>query len=184
MTIGISRLTREAFPSGSCFSMIFWATARLLTRFPRCDWPLGNTFPIMSFLRASSRPDSLPFAKWTPCAWRVSASFSASVAFPDTCSVGSGWWSGPTEARFREGGLGCAPFAEYGLSKVFALSQKKSQAAEQLAGRQFLRGADAVYSQLAYEHSVPLITLDLEIRDRTSGLLQVFSPRAWMESLE
>jgi len=69
-------------------------------------------------------------------------------------------------------------------AKFFALSQKARQAAAQLAGRQFLRGADAVYCQLAHEHSAPLITLDLEIRDRTSGLLQVFSPRAWMESLE
>ena len=62
--------------------------------------------------------------------------------------------------------------------------RKRDSGKAALAGRQFLRGADAVYCQLAHEHGAPLITLDLEIRDRTPGLLQVSSPRAWMESLE
>lgn len=68
-------------------------------------------------------------------------------------------------------------------AQFFPLSLKSSEAAAKLAGRYFLRGADAVYCQLAREKGVPLVTFDREIRGRVSGAVEVLSPREWMNSL-
>lgn len=62
------------------------------------------------------------------------------------------------------------------------LSRQEAEAAAKLAALYFLRGADAVYCQLARESKAPLITLDLEILDRIAGHIVARSPQNWLDS--
>jgi len=68
-------------------------------------------------------------------------------------------------------------------ARFYPLTEEAAGAAAKLAGRCFLRGADAVYCQLAREKGVPLVTFDLEIRERLAGVVTAFSPQSWLESL-
>lgn len=63
------------------------------------------------------------------------------------------------------------------------LSEEAAEAGAKLAGRCLLRGADAVYCQIALAKGIPLVTFDLEIRERVDGVVTAFSPQAWVESL-
>lgn len=65
---------------------------------------------------------------------------------------------------------------------VVAQTRKSAMAAAGLAGKCFLRGADAVYCQLAQETNAHLVTLDLEIQQRVPKGLTVFSPGDWAKS--
>jgi predicted nucleic acid-binding protein len=71
----------------------------------------------------------------------------------------------------------------FASARFFPLTEEAAGAAAKLAGRCFLRGADAVYCQLAREKGVPLVTFDLEIRERLAGVVTAFSPQSWLESL-
>jgi predicted nucleic acid-binding protein len=51
-----------------------------------------------------------------------------------------------------------------------------------LAARCRLRGADAIYVALAEELDQPLVTLDQEILDRSSGVIGTTTPAVWMHS--
>ena len=66
--------------------------------------------------------------------------------------------------------------------KFFPLTEQSAAAAARLAANHFLRGADAIYCQLAREKTVPLVTFDLEIRERATGVVRGLSPQAWMDS--
>lgn len=68
--------------------------------------------------------------------------------------------------------------------RYFPLTEEASGAAAKLAGRYFLRGADAVYCQLAREKGVPLVTFDMEIRERLAGVVTALSPQSWMDGME
>ena len=49
-----------------------------------------------------------------------------------------------------------------------------------LASSLFLRGADACYAAVAELHSVPLITLDVELEKRANDRIHAMSPGAWV----
>jgi len=66
--------------------------------------------------------------------------------------------------------------------RFFPLTEQVAEAASRLAGRCSLRGADAVYCQIAREKDVPLITFDLEIRERVAGVVTAICPQAWMDA--
>ena len=67
-------------------------------------------------------------------------------------------------------------------ASFFPLTEEAAAAAARLAANHFLRGADAVYCQLAREMKAPLITFDIEIRGRATGQVAALSPQAWMDS--
>lgn len=50
-----------------------------------------------------------------------------------------------------------------------------------LAAKLRLRGADAVYVALAATCREPLITLDTEMLERASGVVEVFTPEQWLQ---
>ena len=64
--------------------------------------------------------------------------------------------------------------------QFFPLTLESAESAGKLARRHFLRGADAVYCQLARDKKAPLITYDMEIGDRAQGVINVASPSAWI----
>ena len=64
--------------------------------------------------------------------------------------------------------------------RFYPLTEEAAEAASKLAGRCFLRGVDAVYCQIAREKDAPLITFDLQLRERLEGVVTVLSPQAWM----
>lgn len=70
------------------------------------------------------------------------------------------------------------------IQKVVIVPQslKSAQDAAQMAGKYFLRGADAVYCQLAKHLNAPLVTFDLEIQQRSPEGLAVLSPGDWTTS--
>jgi len=68
-------------------------------------------------------------------------------------------------------------------ARFIPLTEEAAGTAAKLAGRHFLRGADSVYCQLAREKRVPLVTFDLEIRERLAGLVTALSPQAWMDGM-
>ncbi len=61
-------------------------------------------------------------------------------------------------------------------------SLKSAQEAARLSGKHFLRGADAVYCQLAKHMNAPLVTFDLEIQQRSPKGLAVLSPGDWTKA--
>ena len=67
-------------------------------------------------------------------------------------------------------------------ASIFLLTEESAMAAAKLAANHFLRGADAVYCQLARENRVPLITFDMEILKRAPGVMRALSPQAWIDS--
>ena len=68
--------------------------------------------------------------------------------------------------------------------KFFPLTEEAAAEASKLAGRYFLRGADAIYCQLAREKGIYLVTFDLEIRARLAGVVKALSPQAWVDGFE
>jgi predicted nucleic acid-binding protein len=62
------------------------------------------------------------------------------------------------------------------------LNDALSDRAAALAARCRLRGADAVYVALAETLDEPLITLDQEILDRSTGIVKSATPAAWVHS--
>jgi len=79
--------------------------------------------------------------------------------------------------------LAVARMQRFTGAKFFPLSEEAAGTAAKLAGRYFLRGADAIYCQLAREKGAPLVTFDLEIRERLAGVVTALSPQAWMDSI-
>lgn len=65
-------------------------------------------------------------------------------------------------------------------ARFFDLTMARAQAAAQLAGQLFLRGADAQYAGLAVEHQAPLVTLDRELLDRSATQFESLRPEEWM----
>jgi predicted nucleic acid-binding protein len=63
-----------------------------------------------------------------------------------------------------------------------ALNDALADRAAALAARCRLRGADAIYVALAEALDQPLITLDQEILDRSSGVIKTITPSVWMHS--
>ena len=63
-----------------------------------------------------------------------------------------------------------------------ALNDALADRAAALAARCRLRGADAIYVALAEELDQPLVTLDQEILDRSSGVIGTTTPAVWMHS--
>ena len=63
------------------------------------------------------------------------------------------------------------------------LSDALSDRAAALAARCKLRGADAVYVALAEALDEPLITLDQEILDRSTGVIRTVTPTGWVHSI-
>jgi predicted nucleic acid-binding protein len=63
-----------------------------------------------------------------------------------------------------------------------ALSDVLADRAASLAARCKLRGADAVYVALAEALDQPLITLDQEILDRSSGVIGTSTPSIWVHN--
>jgi len=49
-----------------------------------------------------------------------------------------------------------------------------------LAGHVLLRAADAVYAATALRHGAQLVTLDLELRERASAVVDAFTPAEWL----
>jgi predicted nucleic acid-binding protein len=77
----------------------------------------------------------------------------------------------------RETGL--ALLAMPGLV-LHALDLDASAEAAALAGRLQLRGADAVYAATALRHGATLVTLDDELRSRSSTLVDAVRPSEWL----
>jgi predicted nucleic acid-binding protein len=63
-----------------------------------------------------------------------------------------------------------------------ALNDALADRAVSLAARCRLRGADAVYVALAEALDQPLITLDQEILDRSSGVIGTSTPSLWVHN--
>ena len=61
------------------------------------------------------------------------------------------------------------------------LDLEGSADAAALAARLKLRGADAVYVATALRHGSTLVTLDDEVRRRSSALVDVVTPAKWLE---
>jgi predicted nucleic acid-binding protein len=64
----------------------------------------------------------------------------------------------------------------------YALNDVLADRAASLAARCKLRGADAVYVALAEALDQPLITLDQEILDRSSGVIETSTPSIWVHN--
>ena len=60
--------------------------------------------------------------------------------------------------------------------RLVALGLAEGEIAARLAARLRLRGADAVYAEVARVLQVPLVTWDRELHDRASALVTVLSP--------
>ena len=65
----------------------------------------------------------------------------------------------------------------------FELDLRRAEEAARLAGRLFLRGADAQYAALAFERHAPLVTLDRELCTRAAGTIDCLTPEAWLVRL-
>lgn len=62
--------------------------------------------------------------------------------------------------------------------RLVALDRRLGREAAELAASAGLRGADAVYAALARHLSIPLITWDVELRQRAGDTLEVIQPPA------
>jgi predicted nucleic acid-binding protein len=62
--------------------------------------------------------------------------------------------------------------------RLIAVDDVLGRAAAALAGRLRVRGADAVYLTVAANLDLPLVTWDLEQRDRGRRLVEVWTPGA------
>lgn len=60
--------------------------------------------------------------------------------------------------------------------RLIDIQQSLAQSAAELAADYYLRGADAVYVALALALHLPLVTLDLEQRERVSAVVTTFAP--------
>lgn len=65
-------------------------------------------------------------------------------------------------------------------ARFLELTMARAQAAAGLAGKAFLRGADAQYAALAVEHHVALVTLDRELHGRSARSLTCLTPQEWV----
>jgi predicted nucleic acid-binding protein len=63
------------------------------------------------------------------------------------------------------------------------LDLEASADAASIAGRLLLRGVDAVYASTALRERATLVTLDDELRERASPVVDAVSPREWLERL-
>lgn len=50
-----------------------------------------------------------------------------------------------------------------------------------IAARQRLRGADAIYVALAAQRTLPLVTLDREMRERSKPIVTSVTPTVWLK---
>ena len=64
---------------------------------------------------------------------------------------------------------------------LHALDVDASADAAALAGRLHLRAADAIYAATALRHESTLVTLDDELRARSSPVVDAVSPAGWLE---
>ena len=62
---------------------------------------------------------------------------------------------------------------------LYPLDHVLASAAAQVAATCALRGADAVYVATARHANAILITLDVEVRERASGVIAVRTPDEW-----
>jgi predicted nucleic acid-binding protein len=60
--------------------------------------------------------------------------------------------------------------------RLIDIQQPLAQSAAELAADYYLRGADAVYVALALALQLPLVTLDVEQRERVSVVITTFAP--------
>jgi len=72
-------------------------------------------------------------------------------------------------------------FLHLEFSTVVPLSTSAAESAAKLASRHFLRGADAVYCQLAHQNHARLVTFDTEIKARVGKIISVISPGDWLK---
>jgi predicted nucleic acid-binding protein len=63
---------------------------------------------------------------------------------------------------------------------LHSLDLEAAAEAAALAGRLMLRAADAIYAATALHHGTALITLDLELRERASPLVEALEPTEWL----
>jgi predicted nucleic acid-binding protein len=61
------------------------------------------------------------------------------------------------------------------------LDLEASADAAAIAARLGLRGADAIYAATALRHAATLVTLDVELLERSSSVIDAVTPEAWLE---
>lgn len=71
---------------------------------------------------------------------------------------------------------------ELNNARFVGLGVGRSQRVARLAARSRLRGADAVYVEIAIEHGSTLVTRDREQQERASALVPVSSPEGVLEA--
>jgi predicted nucleic acid-binding protein len=81
-------------------------------------------------------------------------------------------------ALARESGLRLLRMPSLALH---ALDVEAAADAASIAGRVMLRGADAVYAATALRHGTVLVTLDEELRARTTSILTTETPATWLD---
>jgi len=67
---------------------------------------------------------------------------------------------------------------------VHALDLDSAAEAAALAGHVRLRAADAIYAATALRHGTQLVTLDMELRERSSSVVAAFTPAEWLSRLQ
>jgi predicted nucleic acid-binding protein len=68
--------------------------------------------------------------------------------------------------------------------ELVEFTAERAQSADRLAADLRLRGADAVYVQVAQEHGTQLVTWDDQMRERGAAVVPTMTPTDWLASLE